>query len=86
MSRYEIVVSKSAAKELSRLAKSVNNRIIRAILKLQQEPRPQGARKLRGSAATWRIRIGDYRVVYVIDDALRQIDIRKIGHRKDVYE
>ena len=86
MSRYEIVVSKSAAKELSRLAKSVNNRIIRAILTLQQEPRPYGARKLRGSTATWRIRIGDYRVVYVIDDTLRQIDIRKIGHRKDVYE
>ena len=82
MSRYEIVVSKSAAKELSRLAKSVNNRII----KVQQEPRPHGARKLRGSTATWRIRIGDYRVVYVIDDTLRQIDIRKIGHRKDVYE
>jgi len=52
MSRYEIVVSKSAAKELSRTAKSVNNRIIRAILALQQEPRPQGARKLRGSTAT----------------------------------
>jgi mRNA interferase RelE/StbE len=86
MSQYNVVVSKSAAKELSKLPTTVNNRIIKAILKLSDDPRPQGSQKLKGGAENWRIRIGDYRVVYAIDDEVMIVDVRKVGHRKDIYD
>lgn len=66
MNQYEIVVSKSASKELLKSPKKVNNKIINAILLLADNPRPSGAKKLRGLSENWRIRIGDYRVIYAI--------------------
>ena len=86
MDQYEIVVSKSAEKELCKLPIHVNNRIIVSILRLEEDPRPVDSTKLRGGSKNWRIRIGDYRVVYAIDDELKVVDIRKVGHRKDIYE
>ena len=86
MSRYKVIVSKSAGKELSKLPLEINNRIIPAIRKLSDNPRPKGSKKLKGSKSTWRIRIGDYRVIYVIDDVVLVVDIRKVGHRKDIYD
>jgi mRNA interferase RelE/StbE len=86
MSQYNVVVGKSAAKELSKLPAKVNNWIIKAILKLSDDPRPQGSKKLKGSSENWRIRIGDYRVVYAIDDEVMIVDVRKVGHRKDIYD
>lgn len=86
MSRYKVVVSKSAAKELSKLPSTVNNRVIKAVMELSDNPRPQGSKKLKGGSENWRIRIGDYRVVYAIDDEILIVDIRKVGHRKDIYE
>ena len=66
MNQYEIVVSKSASKELLKSPKKVNNKIINAILLLADNPRPSGAKKLRGLSENWRIRIGDYKVIYAI--------------------
>lgn len=66
MSPYSIVVSKSAAKELSKLPFSANNRIIKAISNLSEDPRPQGSKKLKGGSELWRIRIGNYRVIYAV--------------------
>jgi mRNA interferase RelE/StbE len=86
MSQYKVVVSKSAAKELSKLPSIINDRIIKAVLELSDNPRPQGSRKLKGGFENWRIRIGDYRVVYAIDDEIFIVDVRKVGHRKDIYE
>jgi mRNA interferase RelE/StbE len=86
MNQYEIIVSKSAAKELSKLPKQVNNKIIKVILALSGDPRPNGAKKLRGISENWRIRIGDYRVIYAVADEILVVDIRKVGHRKDIYE
>jgi mRNA interferase RelE/StbE len=86
MSQYNVVVSKSAAKELYKLPATVNNRIIKAILKLSDDPRPQGSKKLQGRSENWRIRIGDYRVIYAIDDEVLIVDVRKVGHRKDIYD
>lgn len=63
MSLYKIFVSKSAAKELSKLPAETNNRIIKVILELRADPRPHGSVKLKGSSENWRIRIGDYRVI-----------------------
>ena len=86
MSQYEVIVSKSAVKELSKLQADVNNRIVKAILKLEEDPRPQGSKKLKGGSENWRIRIGDYRVVYAIDDEVFIVDVRKVGNRKDIYD
>ena len=85
MNQYEITVSKSAAKELSKLPKQVNNKLIKAILALSGDPRPVGAKKLRGGTDNWRIRVGDYRVVYAVDDVVLVVDVRKVGHRKEIY-
>ena len=86
MSQYKVVVSKSAVKELSKQSSAINNRIIKAALNLSENPRPQGSKKLKGGSDTWRIRIGDYRMIYAIDDEILIVDIRKVGHRKDIYK
>jgi len=84
---YNIVISQSALKELHRLQKKVVKKIETAINALAENPRPVGVKKLKGSNEDlYRIRSGDYRVVYAIDDEIRIIDIRKIGHRKDIYK
>jgi len=64
----------------------VNNKLIKSILALSEDPRPIGAKKLRGGPDNWRIRIGDYRVVYSVDDEILVVDVRKVGHREDIYD
>ena len=84
---YQIVVKKSAAKEIEALPTKILPQVTEAIYDLGNVPRPQGCKKLKGSKANiWRIRIGDYRVVYLIDDKIEIIDIQKVGHRKDIYK
>ncbi|MBI5473610.1 MAG: type II toxin-antitoxin system RelE/ParE family toxin [Ignavibacteriae bacterium] len=61
-------------------------RIISKIESLEEEPRPRACRKLRGEKNLWRIRVGDYRVVYAVDDVARNVDIRRVRHRSEVYE
>ena len=82
---YRLLLSKPAVKALRELTSSVNFRVAAAIDGLRDEPRPQGCKKLQGTEELWRIRIGDYRVLYAIDDAIRIVDVRRIGHRGDVY-
>lgn len=83
---YKVVVSKTASKELSDLPTHVINRIVPSIKKLADDPHPPGCKKLKGQQDIWRIRICDYRVIYTIDDVVRIVDIRSVGHRKDIYE
>ena len=70
-----------------RLPESDYRRVLRAIRDLAEEPRPRGAKKMRGTGIEeeWRIRIGDYRVVYRVDDEARMVLILAIGHRGGVY-
>jgi mRNA interferase RelE/StbE len=83
---YEILIKASAEKEIRRLSHEMRERITSAILSLRDEPRPLGVRKLKGrDEEGWRIRVGDYRVLYQIDDELRQATIYRVGHRRDVY-
>lgn len=83
---YEILIKASAEKDVRRLPKDARARVASAILALRDEPRPSGVRKLKGRGEEgWRIRVGDYRVVYRIDDALRQVTIYRVCHRRDVY-
>ena len=86
MPDYDVRFARSARKELERLDDAVVNRIFPRIESLAKTPRPVGCRKLRSAQDLWRIRIGDYRVVYLVDDAARVVEIRAVGDRKDVYE
>ncbi len=86
MASYKLLFKRSAEKELRKITPPDLRRLIHAIQALAQEPRPPGARMLRGPERYWRIRQGDYRVIYEIDDAAAQIVITKVGHRREVYE
>jgi mRNA interferase RelE/StbE len=84
---YKLVIKKSAAKALEALPNKFVKPITGAILDLANTPRPIGCKKLKGKQTDiWRIRVGNYRVLYEIDDEVRIIDILDVGHRKDIYE
>ena len=85
MADYRVVFTRSARKELESLPGTIAARIVATSERLAAEPRPTGARKLRGGADLWRVRVGDYRVVYAINDADRVVDVRVVRHRKDAY-
>lgn len=85
MDSYRIDWKQSAGKELKKLPRDVIARILRAIENLASDPRPHGSRKLVGSEHTFRIRQGDYRVVYNIMDSEGVIEIIRVGHRRDIY-
>jgi mRNA interferase RelE/StbE len=81
---YRVLILRRAQKELGALPENVFERLVRAIRELAEMQRPPGSRKLSGREG-WRIRVGDYRVIYEIDDAARSVTILHVGHRKDVY-
>ena len=82
---YSIGILRRAQKELAQLPKQEYERIKAAIKNLSQDPRPAGCKKLSGREG-WRIRVGDYRVIYEIDDPQQKLTILHIGHRRDVYK
>jgi mRNA interferase RelE/StbE len=81
---YSVSILRSAQKSLGSLPASAQDRIIAAIERLAANPRPFVAKKLTGRDA-WRIRIGDYRVIYEISDANLVVLIVDVGHRKEIY-
>jgi mRNA interferase RelE/StbE len=85
MASYKIEFTKSALKDLRSIDKSRVPRIFETIERLAEEPRPDGCKKLAGSDFTYRIRIGDYRVIYEIFDSRLLIDIVRVRHRRDAY-
>ncbi len=85
MPDYAVVIARSARKELERLPWAAARRILPAIERLGADPRPAGVRKLQGAEDLWRLRVGDYRVIYAIDDARHLVDVLVIRHRKDAY-
>ena len=86
MVEYLVTIAKLAEKELQSLDPPLVRRIWSRIVALAHQPRPPGCKKLVGSTSDWRIRIGDYRVIYSIDDANRAIDVSGVRHRRDAYE
>jgi mRNA interferase RelE/StbE len=82
---YEVLLERNAEKELRRLPSRVHDQAIEAIAALGQNPRPPGCRKLIGSKSDWRIRVGDYRVIYEIADSVRIIRVHRVRHRSEVY-
>lgn len=81
---YEIKVRGRARKQILRISPPHFQRIQEQIAALAQNPRPAGAKKLVGETG-YRVRIGDYRVLYEIDDEMKRITIYRVGHRRDVY-
>lgn len=85
MDEYALRFTRAARRELEALDMVMVQRLFPAIESLTREPRPRGCRKVRGADNLWRIRIGDYRVLYTIDDHARMVDILAIRHRSDAY-
>ena len=83
--RYALTFRPAALRALRKLDRQIAERIKAATEALQDDPRPPGAKMLTGSHGLWRIRIGDYRVVYTVDDQRRSVRVAAAGHRRDVY-
>ncbi len=81
---YRLAIKPSASHELERLDNQVLHRADEAILKLAENPRPHGAKKLSG-LPLYRIRVGTFRIVYEVNDAQHVVTIVTIGHRREVY-
>jgi mRNA interferase RelE/StbE len=84
---YALEFSKRATKELENLPREIISRLDQEILSLVENPRPSNCKKLKGKLADgYRVRVGNYRILYLIDDQRHTISIYRIGHRRDVYE
>ena len=86
MAEYKLLLKASAAKEMDAVdSKSDRRRIVEKITALSENPRPHGSEKLAGYNDRYRLRQGNYRIVYLVDDARLELTIFKVGHRSDVY-
>lgn len=81
---YQVLTKRSAERELDSLPANVRERIIKHLLVLEENPRPPGIKRLQGQDG-YRLRIGDYRALYTIDDSARTVTIYAVGHRRQVY-
>ena len=81
---YRVVIKRSAEKELDALPVSVRQRIAVRLLALEDSPRPSGVKKLQGEES-YRLRVGDYRVLFTINDRQQVVTIYAVGHRREVY-
>lgn len=86
MNSYVVEVKPSARKELEALSNNVLTRVVRKMESPSHNPRPAGCKKLKGYKDQWRIRVGDWRVVYIIDDGPKLVSVTRIAHRREVYD
>ncbi len=82
---YKIEIKRSAAKEIAALPKRYRRRVVSVIASLADEPRPEAARKLTNTDNAYRLRVGDYRIVYQVFDDILTVIVVRVGHRKNVY-
>ena len=81
---YAVILHRAAEKELDHLPAKTRQRISSRLLELENDPRPHGVQKLQGHDG-YRIRIGDYRVLYLINDKAKSVEVLAVGHRREVY-
>ncbi|HVT43725.1 MAG TPA: type II toxin-antitoxin system RelE/ParE family toxin [Thermoanaerobaculia bacterium] len=86
MADYRVLIKPSAAREYERLPASVAARVASKIESLGPKPRPHGVKKLEGAPVRWRLRAGDWRIIYAIDDARLVIEVLYIRHRSKAYD
>jgi len=84
MAEYNVFLKRSAEKELRMLPDQLHDRMVANLQNLKQNPRPPGVKKLSGRKG-YRIRVGDYRVLFMIDDVSNKVEVYAIRHRRDVY-
>jgi mRNA interferase RelE/StbE len=82
---YRVIVERSAEKDLRRLPLDMRFRVADPLRSLANDPRLVGSRKLAGTKHDWRIRVGDYRVIYEIADSIRVVRVYRVRHRRDAY-
>ena len=82
---YEVLLESRAERDLKKLPGEVFHRIIPPLKSLADNPKPKGARKISGSKNDWRLRIGDYRVIYEIDERAKCVKVMRIRHRREAY-
>jgi mRNA interferase RelE/StbE len=82
---YEVALTPAAARQLHRLDRQAQRRLQAVIDLLADEPRPPAAKQLVGGAGQWRVRTGDFRVVYEIQDARLLVLVVAVGHRREIY-
>jgi mRNA interferase RelE/StbE len=82
---YQVEITREALRALSKLDKPIRRRVQSAIDELQADPRPHGAIALQGLSGAYRIRIGDYRVIYTINDDKLVVVVVDLGHRREIY-
>jgi len=82
---YHLALTSSAEKELKKLSSDWLARVAARLESLASSPRPPGCKKLQGGDREWRIRVGEYRVVYTIDDTKLLVEVTRIRHRREVY-
>jgi mRNA interferase RelE/StbE len=85
VSRYEVEIARRAVKSLTRLPRREQQRIRAAIDLLADEPRPPGCVALKGEDHAYRVRVGDYRIIYEVHDDRLVVLVVRVGHRQDVY-
>lgn len=82
---YQVVYLAAAGRDIGRLPPHVLPRVRDAVLRLADDPRPPQSKKMEGSDGTWRLRVGDYRVIYEIDDPRKLVSVTRARHRREVY-
>lgn len=85
MALYDVILKPSVEKDLRALSATVRARVLARLEHLREEPMPRQAVKLAGGEAWYRVRVGDYRIIYGVDTRARQITVHYIRHRRDVY-
>ncbi len=82
---YALIVKPTAQRQLRRLDPPLVQKIIQKLQQLQQNPRPPGVRKLHGAPRGYRVRVGDWRILYTVDDQAKEVQVYRIKHRSQVY-
>ncbi len=83
--KFRVELAPPARKQIAGLDKTIATRILRKLDELAEDPRPAGCKKLQGDDNLWRVRVGDYRIVFSIFDDVLLVIVARIAHRRDVY-
>ncbi len=83
--RYAVTFERAALRALGKLPRDAQSRLLRAAAALEHTPRPVGCRPMVGRPGHWRVRAGDYRMIYTIEDAALRVLVVEVGHRREVY-
>jgi mRNA interferase RelE/StbE len=82
---YQVVILRRAQRDLDKIASPSYELIKKRLVSLSEDPRPPGCQKMRDREGAWRIRSGDYRIIYEIDDSKSMVTVLDIGHRREIY-